>query len=81
MSCNYCYLDAINKKHFPLSCSVCHSKSFEFITKCECYSQCGHAAVAICKNDHINRPILTKTCLNAFLSDEMAVLLLRDDKK
>jgi hypothetical protein len=81
MSCNYCYIDAINKKHLPLICSVCHNKSFKFITKCECYNQCIHVGVPICANEHINRPILTKTCQNAFLSDEMSVLLLNNKNK
>ncbi len=81
MSCNYCYLDEINRRHFPLRCSICHSKSFQFVPKCDCYGQCGHAFVPVCENDHINRPILTKTCRNAFLSDEMALLLLKGDKQ
>lgn len=69
MSCNYCEIDNINRRHLPLICRICSCKSFQFINKCDCIENCTHPHVPVCLAGHVNRPILTKTCSNASKSD------------
>jgi hypothetical protein len=80
MSCNYCDIDAIHRKHLPLICRKCPSKLFQFISKCECLEPCTHAAVPVCIVGHVNRPILTKTCKYAMSSDLFARELIDKQK-